>query len=454
MENNNLNEQTKENITPEAEKAALASEKKPLPWWVFAAIGAGVVAIVAVVLIFTLGGCKSHVDANDDFKCDLCGKKYDDGDEIAPIETIDLTITVKDSDGNLMPGVKFDVIGVANTYSLTATQDGTVKQTLEVGNYNVSYDYDTIPAGFMPDTSVLRVSKGDENITITVIDNNPNGSAERPYFISENVTALSLAAGEALYYRCHAAASRHLEINCEGVEVTYNGTTYSAEDGKISVFIEGSIDEPIFFSVKNVTEATIDTAIEMVFPLGSRDNPIELTDSANTVNMPAEMGLHYKWTATADGVLVLSTATANCNIGITKVLANDVSISASTAGTGYAYLVVSKGEEIALSISNESDEEQDIVFELTTYAGTEADPVPVLIEGIDLSLLPTSSVTFTATAGKALTILGEDKITVTYGGATENSADLGFIYIEFDADGSFTVTNTDTYINGITMTVE
>ncbi|MBP3401445.1 MAG: hypothetical protein J6K85_00125 [Clostridia bacterium] len=450
MENNNLNEQINEQVNENSTPTPKEEAKKPLPWWIFAAIGAGVVVIVAVVLILVLGGnkCKSHVDADDDYKCDVCGEKYDDGDEIT---MLDVKVTVKDGDGNAMAGVKFTV---NENIELTTDANGVAKHAFMPGKYSVTYDYTTFPSGFMPDTSTLYVSEGNENVTITIIDNNPNGSAERPYFISENVTPFALAAGEELYYRCHAAASRHLVIESDGIVVTYKGEAYESVDGQISLFVEGSIDEPVSFSVKNVTGAAIESAIEMVFPLGSRDNPIELTENKNTVNIAGESGLHYKWTASADGVLVLNCETTKSAIGISKVLLNDVSISAAAEGGSYAYLVVTKGEEIAVSVSNIAKEAQDISFSFKTYSGTESEPVPVLKSEIDISLLPSSSISFMAVAGQFLTINNETKIVVSYNDTVEDSADVGYVALDFDTDGIFTVTNTDTAINGITMTIE
>ena len=450
MENNNLNEQIKENTAPATE----ASAKKSLPWWVFAAIGAGVVIIVAVILILTLGGCKAHVDADDDYKCDLCGKKFDDGDDTLPATSTDITFTVVDDNGNAMSGVSFDLSGTAGIYTITTNASGVAQQEIAFGKYNVSYDYTTLPSGFMPSLSMLSVSSDTTEVKIVVVDNNPNGTIARPFWISEDVTALSIAAGGEIYYAAHGSSIRTLVIKGEALELNYNGEVYTSTDGEIRIVLEGSIDEETRFSVRNVGSADIETNIEIIYPLGSRDNPIELTETHNSVHLQADQGIHYKWTATSNGVLVVSTDVEDSNIGISKVLQNDVSISASTAGSGYAYLVVSQGDLIAVSVSNDSKDSQDIAFDLAIYSGTDLDPVPVFKSYIDVSLLPGSSISFVATAGKELTIIDEDKITVTYGGTTENSADLGFIYIEFDADGIFTVTNTDTSVNGITMTFE
>lgn len=461
MENNNLNEQINEQATEKLATAPEAEAKKPLPWWIFAAIGAGVVVIVVVIiLIVALGGnkCEAHVDKNDDSKCDICGERFDDGIEIV---TSNVSFAFADEQGKAMGGVKFKLSSSVESYELVTAADGTASCILPIGTYDITYDYPdpmsdivgTIPSGFQADLAVLYVNADTGLVNVTFIDNNPNGSANLPYFISENETPFTLAAGEELYYRCHAAASRHLVIESSGVVVTYNGETYESVDGKISLFVEGSIDEHVNFSVKNVTGATIDSVIEMVFPLGSRDNPIELTESQNTVNIEGENGLHYKWTATSDGVLVLNCETKNSAIVISKVLANDVSISAPTDG-GYAYLVVTKGEEIAVSVSNISDKVQDISFAFKIYSGTESEPVPVLKNEIDISLLPSSSISFMAVAGQFLTINNETKIVVSYNDTVEDSADVGYIALDFDADGIFTVTNTDSYINGITMTIE
>lgn len=369
MENNNLNEQIKENTAPESE----ASEKKPLPWWVFAAIGAGVVVIIAVVLIIVLaGGCKAHVDADDDLKCDLCGKTFDDGDDLLPPTSTEISFSVVDGEGNAMSGVSFELVGSESSFSVTTDASGFANQEIAFGKYNISYDYSTFPSGFMPDISTLSVSSDSTAVTITIIDNNPNGSAARPYFISDNITVLTLAAGEELYYRCHAAESRTLEINCSDVEVNYNGTVYKAEDGKISIFVEGSIDEPVSFSVKNVGASTVETKIEMVFPLGSRDNPIELTESHNSISLAGEQGIHYKWIATEDGVLTVSKSEKECSMSVYKVkIINDqeIPVYPDVDDAGNAVIEITAGDEIFIQLSNNKKSDISLTLTLEVEAG-------------------------------------------------------------------------------------
>ena len=53
---------------------------------------------------------------------------------------------------------------------------------------------------------------------------------------------------------------------------------------------------------------------------------------------------------------------------------------------------------------------------------------------------------------KTLTIQYEENLTVTYAGETYDIATDGFIDIELAAGTTFTVTNTDTSVNSITIT--
>lgn len=456
MENNIKNEEIKETKAPEE------VAKKSLPWWVFAAIGGAVVVIVAVVLILTLGGCKGHVDADDDFKCDLCGKTYDDGDEIAPIQTADVTLTVKDSDGNLMSGVKLVITGATGTYTVVSGSDGTVKQQLPLGKYSVTYDYATIPAGFMPDTTAFTVAEGAYAVEIIIIDNNPNGTAARPFRINDDETELSVAAGEEIFYAGHGASVRTLVIKSEGLEVKYNGEVYTAVDGEIKIVLAGSIDEETRFSVKNVSANDIQTKIEIIFPLGSRENPIELTESEKTVSLAPEQITHLEWIATSDGVLIVTASTIDSNVTVSKIMENDVSISSAayaregagdTVIPGYAYLAIKAGETVIFAVGNESEEQNDVSFSFTTCAATEANPLP-LSGSIDLSFAPGQSISFCVAEGKTLTIQNEDNLTVTHAGETYDIATDGFIYLELESGAIFTVTNADTMANGITIEIE
>lgn len=454
MENNNLSEKTTENIAPEAEvTSAPESAKKPLPWWIFAIIGAVVVVIVAVVLIIALGKdkCENHIDKNDDFLCDVCGVDFDDGLEI---ETSNVTFTVKDEAGNALSGVKFYVSGGGKVYTLTTADDGTVKQELALGKYDITYDYTTINSGCMPDTSVLNLADGITSLAITIIDNNPNGTLERPFFISENVTPFSIAAGEVIYYRLHASVGRELVINNEGITVIYNDEEYTAEGGKVTVIIEGGVDESAVFAVKNVSGAAIDTQIEMVFPEGSSENPIVIgEDTIITVNMEPQAEIHYKWIATRTGVLVAATAFPKSEVNALRVVANNVPISSGTGSAEYAYLMVKEGETISFTLSSESKEQASVTFGFAVYAGTEQDPVHIMQENVAITLEPSSSIVFCSCEAKKLSINDTENFTLSYAGSQVLPGVNGAT-VDFATEDIFVLTNTATERKPISMSFE
>ena len=42
------------------------------------------IILLALTLVMSLASCKKckeHIDADDDYRCDICGENFDDGDE-------------------------------------------------------------------------------------------------------------------------------------------------------------------------------------------------------------------------------------------------------------------------------------------------------------------------------------------------------------------------------------
>ena len=144
-----INEENKREETAEvAENAPVeAAKPKKLPLGALIGIIAGAVAIVvAIILIIALGGdgkkCDSHIDADDNFKCDNCGVDFEDGFEV---KTSEVTFTVKVEDGDVIPGVEICLTRGEEKVTVTAGDDGRVTATLEVGTYFIEYNYDTVP---------------------------------------------------------------------------------------------------------------------------------------------------------------------------------------------------------------------------------------------------------------------------------------------------------------------
>ncbi len=397
---------------------------------------AAVVIALVVVLIIVLGGKCNHVDADDDYLCDNCGEHFDDGDEggdPASSET-EVTFNVVLDNGDTLAGVTFTLKRGDVVHTLTSGADGTVKLTLAVGVYEVEFDSDTLPEYCWGETYGVKIEEGTTSATLSVVDNRPDGSAKKPYTLTEDEVEITLASNQEIYYSTHGASTRYLTINSSNLAVTYNGQNYFAVDGVITVEItSANTDSPAIFSVRNIDVETVTTTMRLESPLGSNDNPIVMTESSATAKVPAEKTVYYTYMADKDGVLVLTTPTLGNSITITryvtKIVDNNgveesiiVPILAGTDSGSSAYIPVYEGEEIRIGVSftapknsielAETDEDRaklySVSFSISVYAGSESDPVPVHDSSIGLTLDAGQSFVFSYDAEKTLSVSGAD----------------------------------------------
>lgn len=413
--------------------------------------------LLALTLVFALVSCKKckdHVDADDDYKCDKCDADYDDGDEAPEITKEKVTFTVKLDNGNALSGVKFSLVRGETVYNLVSGADGSVTVTADPGAYSIEYIYETLPQYCTPDTFGVKIEQGKTAVTLTITDNRPDGSAAKPFFISDNETEITLAPGEELYYNYRGASQKHVNIYTTGIDIVYNGETYTASEGSVTALLKPEIGMVTTFSIKNVSAESISTTMHLIAPIGSNENPHKLTESTAVAMTSSEQIIYYQWTADKSGVLVVTDSTKESNISLTKVLANDISVTTQTEGTNVGYLPVTAGERVLIGVSMlNSNGLTAVTFNVKTYEGTESDPVPVLKNRLDISLAAGSSVVFklnSATA-KTLTVSDESPISVTHGGQTYTNEE-GDISLSLSGV-TFTVTNDADHINGIEIKI-
>lgn len=454
-----INEENKREETANVTEntPAQAAKPKKLPLGALIGIIAGAVAIVvAIVLIIALGGdgkkCDSHIDADDNFKCDNCGVDFEDGFEV---KTSEVTFTVKVEDGDVIPGVEICLTRGEEKVTVTAGDDGRVTATLDVGTYFIEYNYDTVPSGFFQTDFEVEVKMDTTAVELKFIDNNPDGTEGNPFFISEDETEIVIEPGQEIFYSYRGAVAKNLTINSDALSVTYNGETYEPVDGVVSFFIVPEIGVNSFFSVKNNSDNTVSEIIKLISPLGSMENPIVLEGNSASATVPAESVVYYNWTATESGVLIVNLTDKKDNaIALTRVLAGDIPVSSHTAGDNYAYIIVAKDDVITVSVSTDKKEESTVDFSLEIYAGTESEPVPVLIDFIDLSYMQGESISFSAEAGKTVTVRDEDNIKITYGGEALTPEKDKISFTVADGDTVFTVENTYEGINSVIIEIK
>lgn len=459
-----MNEEKKlpeENLPLENANTEINQEKKKLPLTALIGIIAGAVAvIVAVVLIILLGGKENggntdggnsgdggdqqctHVDKDDDYLCDKCGKHFDDGDEVAlpDIKSSTVIFTVSLDNGTPLSGVKFVLTRGDKVYELTSGTDGTVSATIDVGSYYVDYDSETLPEYCWGETFGVKVEEGTDALSITVVDNRPDGSTEKPFPTVDEIINIDLAPGEQHYYLCRGTSVKYVTIYNSDLAVIYNDETYYADaDGKIEVGVASSdVDTPILFAVKNISDSHVTDTMQILAPLGSYENPIAVTDSGAVAELADGQSVYYKYTADKNGILVLSTPTVGCEVLITRNIVvinadgeeeilSTITSSADSNTDGTIY--VANGDEIVFCISyvaptpdagdpaSQSDDELvSVEFSVSLYSATAVDPAPVTVNMLDIRLDAGASVVFAIDAGKTVCITSDSGVTATLGG--------------------------------------
>ena len=387
---------------------------------------------LVVALAVSMASCSGedeceHLDKDDNFVCDICEEDFDDG-----LEKNSCTFNVVDNEGNKLAGAKFTLTRGSVTETLTVNSSGTASIELIAGKYSVEFDYDTIPSGFLPSVFSVEIKMGANSFDLVVVDNNPNGSEERPYMISENVTELTIGAGAEIFYGCRVAANRKLSIS-EGITVVYNGNSYT---GEVELISEG-VDHIAYFSIKNTSASALNAKLEMIFPLGSADNPIVVTNDSTVANVPGGGAIYYKWTASEDGVFVVTSENVKNNILLTNRTTN--AVSSQTDGSLGEYMVVHSGDEVIISVSaktatGDAAQFNEIIFNSAFYKGTESDPIPVFKETVDISIGANETLVF-EWDGIGDIELDDEDVTLETG------------------DGFFTVTNTLDTVNGVVIDI-
>ena len=183
------------------------------------------------------------------------------------------------------------------------------------------------------------------------------------------------------------------------------GTTYYSipADGAYVVINDGEPillagrDNPTVFAITNEGEAAADYAIKVYYPAGHFMNPIviESIDEALTANVGANSEVYYKWTATADGLLSVTTTNALASITVknnTQYIYNDPS-----EGAGTAYMPIAYGDDISFVVTT--------VMDFETWTSPAAD-VDMAFAVEPATMLFDQTVTVTVNPGKPLVIGG------------------------------------------------
>lgn len=126
----------------------------------------------------------------------------------------------------------------------------------------------------------------------------PWGTEKNPVKV-ENMTTITtrnLSAGEGVWYSMSGVAAMELTVADENARVIYNGNTYTAVDGVVTVQLEKDAD-PALVCFTNGATAAQEISVRLKYPLGSKQNPIILDGvfaTFDTVQIGAGETVYYK----------------------------------------------------------------------------------------------------------------------------------------------------------------
>ena len=313
--------------------------------------------------------CTEHVDENGDYACDKCGEltlPADEDDEVT------VGFTVKDNEGNTLSDITVILTpmkeGENSSYSAVSGEDGTLELTLPVGDYFVIYDYDIDAVGYyLTDTSEVTVAKNTEALELYLINNNPDGTPEKPFSLSAGENAVIIPADTAYNYIVYRAVDLFVTVECDGAKVIYRDNEYLPEDGVIIFDLLGEdTNSTESFAVENVSGGELTVKITVNSLPGTSGNPyaieelgVEITKS----DITSEDIIYYSYVAEKSGMLALSIISENSRVSMLNT-SNSIAASTASEEATVIHLEVMEGVEIIIDISTSLLEGATVTFVL------------------------------------------------------------------------------------------
>ncbi len=307
-----------------------------------------------------------HMDADGDFLCDKCGEFYE-----APTVTSDFKITVYTEDGGTLSSVKVSIFDDGKkVFDSVTGEDGTVSGNLAVGEYFVSFELTEESNIYIPASDFNITANGSNIFSYNAVDNTPDGSAEKPFFISEDEHTYTIPAG-ATYNFTLKGEKRTMVIENSNISVNFSGIDYTPDSGKVEISVYGPddpSDPPTAFTVTNTSNTENEVTLRFVWKVGSRNNPItaELGTSYTTDIITSENTVYYILTATEDCTLELTSSTANGYISMMNLNTSAASNSTNgTAGSSITLSGVKLGDKVLIQVSVIGDGSSTVSFTIT-----------------------------------------------------------------------------------------
>ncbi len=345
--------------------------------------------------------CDVCVDENGDEACDVCGACIRctdvDGDNVCEFcgnlvkQPIEITFTVVAENKAPITSVLADkdirvVIKQGNTekFNVKPDSDGKVKVTLVPDEY--SLEVIGLPDGWYCEGGNGRYNFSEDKTeyTLTAVDNNPDGSEKKPFFIATKPLETEFDAGETLNYSTKGS-KKYLIITNANAKVTYDGVDYLPDsNGFIRVAISpkldstGAIDTNSHtpFSITNTSNSANVIKAEFEIQPGSSEDPFDIKlDTAVQTSVSNDNTVFYEWKSPLKGYLVLDSNSDSGYIMMHNITSCEV--TSFTDGKGKLYLRVSKDDVVMISVSSKTSTEEEIDLRISAFGGVEQSPLEI-----------------------------------------------------------------------------
>ncbi len=338
-------------------------------------LGVIMATCVAMTACQTETECTVHTDADLNGLCDVCGKTI----EPTPSGSsgpalVEVHFESKNQNGVAMVGAQVEIESRnGEKYQGQIQADGTMVMTLPVGNYTVTMS--ELPDMHLPTVGSFTVQVDMDVVKLEVLDNSPNGSQERPFFIGEEDFDVELTAGSTFYFEIRGGEGRRIVIHNPNVEVSCQGQTYTA-DANGSVEFGIVVDDPmerVNFTIANKTQEVQQFTVVLAANPGTNDNPyiIEKMGQQDAILVSVGGVIHYSWVATESGKLTLKSDDPSANLTMTCSKVDALGNVSSSTDTGFSNgstdgvsLYVMQGDRISIRVGlvDSVKEDQTIQF--------------------------------------------------------------------------------------------
>ena len=216
-----------------------------------------------------------------------------------------------------------------------------------------------IPALPSGTVTVAVGNRSDENLVFPMTVNYEPGHELNPISIGGALSFdAEVSAGELVYFNLYRLSETNLTIEDPNAYVIYNGTTYRAQNGVVTVpnLYSANTNTPISIAIGNSGAVDRVFAVALSYDPGHHMNPIPLSNGNLSTFCAAgnSQGVYYTFTATKAGNLTIKlNQTVDCNITITSDIVEggtrSVSLSDNPGSTSLSFKMV-EGETVSVCV--------------------------------------------------------------------------------------------------------